>query len=123
MNPVCFFEIPVRDMATATAFYEQTFGMQLTPLAVDGNQMAMFPFAEGAPGASGALAQGESYVPGKAGARIYFAVNDIQATLQAALAAGGTAHYPVTEVPHHGWVAEFLDPEGNCIALYTTQHP
>jgi uncharacterized protein len=123
MNPVCFFEIPVRDLVQATAFYERTFGMQLTPMAVDGNQMAMFPFAEGAPGASGALAQGESYVPGSAGARIYFAVDDIHATLQAALAAGATAHYPVTEVPDQGWVAEFLDPEGNCIALFTTQQP
>ena len=62
-------------------------------------------------------------MPGKAGARIYFGVADVAETLALAVSAGGQVNYPVTEVPEYGWVAEFLDVEGNCIALYSTQPP
>lgn len=122
-NPVAYFEIPVADLARAQAFYQRVFGQPLERAQIDGNEMALFPFADGQPGASGALACGPSYVPGLAGARLYFAVDDIQATLAAALAAGGQPHYPLTQVPGHGWVAEFIDCEGNCIALYAAARP
>jgi len=119
VNPVSYFEIPVLDMKRAKGFYERVFRITLELADIDGNQMALFPFAEGAPGASGALAKGESYVPSKAGPRIYFSVEDLDATLSAALAAGALLNYPITEVPGYGWVAEFVDSEGNCIALHS----
>jgi predicted enzyme related to lactoylglutathione lyase len=118
MNPVAYFEIPVASMPRAQRFYERVFGTELELAEIDGNQMALFPFTEGHPGASGALACGPSYVPGKSGVRIYFSVEHIDHTLALALREGADANYPVTEVPGYGWVAEFIDPEGNCIALY-----
>ena len=118
MNPLVYFEIPVADMKRACLFYERVFEVSLELREIDGNEMALFPHAEGAPGASGALARGESYVPGKAGARIYFGVSDVAATLRLAVSAGGAVNYPVTEVPEYGVVAEFIDTEGNCIALF-----
>ena len=118
MNPVSYFEIPVANMSRARRFYERVFGTELDLAGIDGNQMALFPFAEGKPGASGALACGPSYVPGKSGVRIYFSVESIDNTLAIALQEGAEANYPVTEVPGYGWVAEFIDTEGNCIALY-----
>jgi predicted enzyme related to lactoylglutathione lyase len=118
-NPVIHFEIPVHDMRRAIGFYERVFDLALESADVDGNEMAFFPFSEGAAGASGALAKGESYVPGKAGPRICFSVEDVAAALQRALAAGGCQHYPVTDVPGYGRVAEFLDLEGNVIALHS----
>lgn len=118
MNPVAYFEIPVADMPRAQRFYERVFGSKLDLAEIDGNQMALFPYAQGQPGASGALACGPSYVPGRSGARIYFSVEDIDAALALALQEGAEANYPVTEVPGYGWVAEFIDTEGNCVALY-----
>ena len=79
MNPLVYFEIPVADMKRARLFYERVFEVSLELREIDGNEMALFPHAEGAPGASGALARGESYVPGRAGARIYFGVSDVAA--------------------------------------------
>ena len=79
MNPLVYFEIPVTDMKRACLFYERVFEVSLELREIDGNEMALFPHTEGAPGASGALARGESYVPGKAGARIYFGVSDVAA--------------------------------------------
>lgn len=121
MNPVVYFEIPVSNMGRARLFYERVFKVSLEVRDIDGNEMALFPQAEGQPGASGALARGSSYVPGKAGARVYFGVADIAQTLQLAVSAGGQLNYPLTEVPEYGWVAEFIDVEGNCIALYSSQ--
>jgi hypothetical protein len=123
MNAVVYFEIPVSDMQRACVFYEHVFKVSLEVREIDGNEMALFPHAEGQPGASGALARGSSYVPGKAGSRVYFGVDDIIETLQLAVAAGAEVNYPVTEVPEYGWVAEFIDVEGNCIALYSGQVP
>ncbi len=120
MNPVVYFEIPVSDMQRACVFYERVFNVSLEIRAIDGNEMALFPHAEGRPGASGALARGSSYVPGTAGARVYFGVDNIEETLQRAVAAGASVNYPVTDVPEYGWVAEFIDVEGNCIALYSS---
>lgn len=118
MNLVSYFEIPVASMPRAQRFYERVFAAELQLAEIDGNQMALFPFADGQPGASGALAHGPSYVPGKSGVRIYFSVEHIDDTLARALSEGAEANYPVTEVPGYGWVAEFIDTEGNCIALY-----
>jgi len=123
MNPVVYFEIPVANMERARLFYEHVFRVSLEVLDIDGNEMALFPHAEGQPGASGALARGSSYIPGKAGARVYFGVADIAQTLQLAVSAGAQLNYPLTEVPEYGWVAEFIDLEGNCIALYSSQAP
>lgn len=118
MNPVSYFEIPVADLERAIAFYSIVFDLTFERAEVDGNAMAFFPFAQDRPGASGALAQGDSYTPGRAGTRLYFAVRDIRATLDKALAAGGRALYPPTLVDAFGEVAEFEDCEGNCIALH-----
>jgi predicted enzyme related to lactoylglutathione lyase len=123
MNPVVYFEIPVSSMERARPFYERVFRVSLEVREIDGNEMALFPYLEGQAGTSGALARGASYVPGKAGARIYFGVADVAETLALAVSAGGQVNYPVTEVPEYGWVAEFLDVEGNCIALYSSQPP
>ncbi|RIX74359.1 VOC family protein [Acidovorax cavernicola] len=119
MNPVSYFEIPVRDMERALRFYGAVFDCAFERATVHGNDMAFFPHAEGAPGASGALAKGDSYLPGKSGARLYFSVTDIQATLGRAVAAGGAVLFPETEAGSFGRVAEFEDLEGNCIALHT----
>jgi uncharacterized protein len=70
MRPtVYYFEIPVSDMVRAIAFYSTVFDCKLERVDVDGNQMANFPSLEGA-GASGALAKGDSYVPGMQGVRV-----------------------------------------------------
>lgn len=118
MNISSYFEIPVNDLARAMAFYGAVFGHALERASVGGNEMAFFPYAQGAPGSSGALAQGGSYLPGKSGVRIYFDVLDIQATLARAVQAGGAVLYPETAVGAFGFVAELEDLDGNCIGLH-----
>jgi hypothetical protein len=51
------------------------------------------------------------------GVRVYFDVASIDDVLGRAIAAGGRVLYPKTSIGEFGWVAEFEDSEGNCIAL------
>lgn len=118
-NPVCYFEIPVSDLKRAMVFYSSVFGYTFEPTELDGNQMAFFPSSDLDRGISGALAQGESYIPGKQGSRIYFSTENMSATLNKAVQSGGRILYPRTSVGTLGFVAEFEDSEGNCIALHS----
>lgn len=116
-NPVYHFEIPVADMGRAITFYETVLDTKLRRESVDGYEMAFFPRADGKPGASGALAKGDVYVPSKTGAIIYFDVEDIDPVLARAKALGAKVLYPKKHIGPGGYVAEIEDSEGNRLAL------
>jgi uncharacterized protein len=116
-HPVFYFEIPVTDMDRAVAFYEELIGLKLDRQTVDGYEMALFPFADGASGATGALAKGDVYRPSKDGAIIYFQVRDIKSTVEKAQRLGRPILYPIKDVGDAGFVAEIEDTEGNRLAL------
>ena len=117
INPVFHFEIPVSDMSRAKDFYKGVFGYRLMRQEVDGYDMAFFPRADGAAGASGALAKGDAYKPSKDGAIIYFDVPDIDAVLRNAKQRGSKILYEKKDIGEAGFVAEFEDSEGNRVAL------
>jgi uncharacterized protein len=52
MNPLVYFEIPVADMTRARVFDERVFAVSLELREIDGNEMALFPQADGAAGRS-----------------------------------------------------------------------
>ncbi len=114
---VSYFEIPVSDLERAIAFYQRVFGWEFERTVIDGHAMALFPETSGEGTITGALAHGESYVPSQDGARVYFAVADIDAVLAHVRELGGEILYPKTAVGEWGFVAEFADSEGNRIAL------
>ncbi len=116
-HPVIYFEIPVTNMDRAIRFYELLFGVKLTRQTVDGYDMALFPFKDGSPGATGALAKGDVYVPSKNGAVLYFRVDDIKVTVDHALSLGSKPLYPIKDIGDAGQVAEIEDSEGNRLAL------
>lgn len=117
VNPVVYFEIPVADIDRAAGFYTEVFGQKLKRQTIDGYEMALFPAANGAAGASGALAKGDVYIPSKSGPIVYFGVDDIDVVLRRAQAAGGKVLLPKRDIGDAGFVAEFEDSEGNRIAL------
>jgi len=118
VNLIAHVEIPVRDLERAMAFYSAVFGIEFGEIVeIHGNRMAHFPFTAGEDGASGALAEGEIYVPTTDGAVIYFSVDDLDATLARAAAQGSTILFPKTPISDTAFVAEIADSEGNRIAL------
>jgi predicted enzyme related to lactoylglutathione lyase len=117
-NFVVHFEIPVHDLDRAMAFYSAVFETSLTREEIDGYQMAMFPVEDEAFGASGALVQGDVYIPSIEGCFLYFGVKSIDETMARALANGGSELYAKKSNGELGWVAEIKDTEGNRIALH-----
>ena len=116
-NLVFHFEIPVTDLDRAIGFYEAVFELSPERRTADGYEMAFFPNAEGGPGASGALAKGDVYVPSRQGVILYFDVEDIDALMARASKHGADILYPKTHIGAAGYVAEIADSEGNRIAL------
>jgi uncharacterized protein len=120
LNLIAHVEIPVRDLERAIAFYSAVFGIGFGDIVeIHGNRMTYFPFTPGEDGASGALAEGDVYVPTTDGAVIYFSVEDIDAALARATTLGSTILFPKTVISETGYVAEISDSEGNRIALQT----
>jgi len=116
-NPVIYFEIPVMDMPRAMKFYKAVFDFEFETEIIDHNEMAIFPFSEADTGITGALAKGDTYKPTIDGTLVYFKTENMDQTLNLAIANGGQLLYPKTSNGIYGYVAEFQDSEGNRIAL------
>jgi len=119
-NMVSWFEIAVTDMDRAQAFYEKVFDTKVTVQDFGGVLMGWFPHEGGAPGAMGSLVKNENYTPSEAGSLLYFHTDDIDTELGRVTAAGGQVRQEKTLIsPETGYMAVFIDSEGNRMALYS----
>ncbi|XCF07343.1 VOC family protein [Tamlana crocina] len=117
---VGWFEIPVSDMGRAKAFYEAVFKVKIEIHDFAGMLMGWFPFSEGKEGAAGTLIKQETYIPSQEGTLVYFMSDDVQIELDRIEAAGGKIYQPKTEIsPEYGFMAVFIDTEGNRVALHS----
>jgi uncharacterized protein len=121
-NAINWFEIPVADLQRAQTFYERILGMQLVPMDMPGLQMRMFPLDD-FEGTGGALIYApEFYQPSANGTMVYLNGNpDLQTVLDKIEAAGGTIAMPKTAISDDiGFMAVFMDTEGNRVALHSS---
>jgi len=119
-NPVNYFEIPATNFARAKAFYEGVFGVKLQSMDYMGMKMASFGMGgKNASGASGSVVKAKGYKPSRGGVVIYFSVKDIKGTLAKVTRRGGKTLMPKTSIGEWGFIAKFLDSEGNQIALHS----
>ena len=85
-------------------------------------RLRMFPLEDMTTGVGGALADsGGFHKPSSTdGALLYLNANpDVQNVLGKVEAAGGKIVVPKMEIPGYGFMAVFLDSEGNRIALHS----
>jgi len=118
-NPVNWFEIPVKEMARAKRFYEGVFGYRLKVDRFEGMKMTFLPSDPKGFGSSGSLVESKGYRPAKNGTKVYFRVGDINGTLKKVQARGGRVLLPRTSIGQWGFIANFLDTEGNLVALHS----
>ena len=120
-NALNWFEIPVADMKRAKAFYERIFGIDMGEVMdMGGTQMDFFPMGEGA--VSGALTFSDMQKPSADGTTVYLNANPagMEQILGRIPEAGGTVALPKTQItPEYGYMAFFMDPEGNKIGLHS----
>lgn len=119
MNAVNWFEIPAADLARAKTFYESVFGVTLMHMEMGPSSMEMFPSEPGAANAGGALITSEGYIPTAHGTTVYFATDDIEGTLAKVTSSGGVVLVPKMSIGEFGFIAHFLDTEGNRVALHS----
>ena len=120
-NAISWFEIPATDLDRAQKFYEAIFGVSLIPLDTPNLKMRMFPL-ENPMGVGGSINYAEGFYKPSAtdGPLIYLNANpDVQIVLDKIEAAGGKIIVPKTQIsPEYGYMAVFIDSEGNRIGLH-----
>ncbi|WP_164732324.1 VOC family protein [Flagellimonas oceanensis] len=123
-NMVGWFEIPVADMDRAKKFYDDVFQVDIKLQDFGGTKMGWFPADHGKPGASGSLIKNKDwYQPSERdGVLVYFNSMDVQEELDRIELNGGKIVQEKTQIsPDIGYMAVFLDTEGNRIALHSRQ--
>ncbi|MEH6406298.1 MAG: VOC family protein [Leeuwenhoekiella sp.] len=120
INSIAWFEIPVSDMDRAISFYQNVFDISIAKQDFGGVLMGWFPQPDNEGAASGTLIKHESYIPSEEGVLLYFNCENLAETLVKADTAGGTIYQNKTMISEdHGYMAVFLDTEGNRIALHS----
>lgn len=123
-NMVGWFEIPVADMDRAKKFYDAVFQVDIKLQDFGGTKMGWFPADHEKPGASGSLIKNKDwYKPSERdGVLVYFNSMDVQEELDRIELNGGKIVQEKTQIsPDIGYMAVFLDTEGNRIALHSRQ--
>ncbi|MEW7290756.1 VOC family protein [Aquimarina sp. 2304DJ70-9] len=120
---ITWFEIPVTDMARAKTFYEKVFDIEISLQKMDEIQMGWFPNKNQTGIATGTLIYaGEHYKPSNDGVLIYFSCDDVAAEIGRVEAAGGKVVSDKKQISEsNGYMAYFVDSEGNRIALHSSK--
>ena len=109
-NPVVHFEIRSADPDATRAFYGKLFGWTFPDGGIPGYSYVETGVAGAVPGGISPLQHGEPLVP------FFVGVQDVAATLEAAVAQGGRIVQSATKVPGvtFGLLA---DPQGQVVGL------
>jgi predicted enzyme related to lactoylglutathione lyase len=121
-NKVSWFEMPADDIERASNFYSKVFGWQTPPMGAEG-VYALTTAADnfGMPTEVGGINGGihRRANEADAGPVVNISVDDIDATLEQVVAAGGQVIQPRSEVEEFGLaMALFADTEGNVLGVY-----
>jgi predicted enzyme related to lactoylglutathione lyase len=110
------FALNADDVPAARSFYEDVFGWTFTPWGPPGFYQIRTG-TESDPGVLGALQQRRELQPGRAttGPECTFAVDDVDATAKAVVAAGGRILMERFTISGAGHLIFLEDPAGNAI--------
>lgn len=120
-HAINWFEIPTTDFQRAITFYETILAAPLKQEAFNGHmQMAVFPH-DYASGIGGALVHTPLLQPSVTGVLPYLnAGESLNAMLARVTSAEGKITMPAMQLPDNiGFIAQFIDSEGNLIGLHS----
>ncbi|HEY0713755.1 MAG TPA: VOC family protein [Polyangia bacterium] len=120
-HAINWFEIPASNFERALSFYEKVFATKLWQ--PDPKQtVAMFPSDWQKGEIGGAVAKRDGFEPSSKGVAVFLnGGSDLSVVLGRVESAGGKVIMPKTkiEMADAGYMAMFLDPEGNAIGLHS----
>ena len=112
-NPICHFELMTHDVDKAKAFYGAIFDWDFQEWE---GPLQYVMIDAGTPAGGGMLAKPPE-APHPA-LNVYFQVDDVEATLNKAVDAGGAVLVPKMEIPGIGAHGTFLDPDGVAVSVF-----
>ncbi len=119
-NAINWFEIPVIDFARAKGFYEALYGAEIREMPFPDGKYGMLPADMQNGGIGGGIVQGEGFIPSDKGTVVYLnGGDDLSTPLSKVEAAGGKIILPKTSIGPNGFMAHFIDTEGNRLALHS----
>lgn len=119
VNAINWFEIPVTDFTRAKKFYETLFDAPVMEMPFPIGRYGMLPSDMGK-GVGGAIVQGDGYTPSDSGTVVYLnGGDDLAIPLAKIENAGGKIVMPKTAIGGNGFIAQFIDTEGNKVALHS----
>ncbi|MEN9523561.1 MAG: hypothetical protein RL065_1938 [Bacteroidota bacterium] len=119
-NALNWFEIPAKNFDRAKSFYENVLGITIETMPHPIYKYGIFPAGMEKGEVGGGLVQGEGFEPSTTGAVIYFnGGEDLAIPLSKVETAGGKIVMPKTSIGGNGFMAHFIDTEGNRVALHS----
>lgn len=117
-NAINWFEIPAANFNRALKFYSEVLNTELQQMKMGEIDMGMFPTQDN--GVGGCIAHGEGYKPNSEGSVVYLnGGEDLSVPLGRVEAAGGKIVAPKTSIGENGFIAQFIDCEGNRVAFHS----
>ncbi|SDF04958.1 VOC family protein [Chitinophaga filiformis] len=118
-HAINWFEIPAANFERAKSFYETVLDIKLlTPFPH--MKYALFPADMQQGEIGGGLVEEKGYEPSQSGALIYLnGGDDLTIPLSRVEAAGGKVIMPKTSLGGNGFMARFVDTEGNRVAFHS----
>lgn len=123
-NSINWFEIPVSDFQRALKFYSAIYNTEIQKVDFPGMEafeMGFLPVEPQENAVGGAIIKGEDYTPSTNGALLYLnGGNDLSECLARVEPAGGKVLQEKTKISDEiGYMALFLDTEGNKLAFHS----
>jgi predicted enzyme related to lactoylglutathione lyase len=116
-NAINWFEIPVTDFTRAKKFYETILGVEIMEMPFPNGKYGIFP-TDIQNSVGGAIKQMEGSEPSDKGTLVYLnGGDDLNISLNKVEDAGGKIVLPKTSIGQNGYMAHFIDTEGNRVAL------
>ncbi len=120
-NTAVWFEIPATEFKRAVKFYHDILDVDMHEETMDGLQLGLFPHSKTS--VSGAVIYGMDFKPSKEGSIVYLnGGDDLGIALSKVEDAGGKVVIPKTHLGDDiGYIAHFIDTEGNRVGLHSLQ--
>ena len=121
-NAVNWFEIPVTNYQRAKTFYQTILDIEITdmPMPEENVEYGMFPHDMENNGVGGAIMKMDKMIPSKDGSTVYLnGGEDLNNVLNKVEAAGGQVFIAKMGIGENGFIAQFIDTEGNRVALHS----
>lgn len=119
-NAINWFELPAANFERAVEFYNNVLDTELQKVQNGDMQMGFFPTKD--QGTGGAVIHGNGSTPQADGTLVYLnGGNDLSVPLARVEKAGGKVLMPKTSIGENGFIATFMDTEGNRVAFHSMQ--